>query len=191
MKTVSGIIALSVIVLFAFQNCNKAAFHSELAGRALDSTFSLEKQNLSEMNVGAIQLFIPDSKVVTQSGSTYSLKYNKILEINLDSGEMIVSNDVDSSVGQFCVPEAMMTEMTQMMRTAQLCRERKNLPDSTVCAQVYTMPYAKLMTSGSDIDLGAAATTCADKTDLCGEAKAQFQDMISRLNASYSAYTCQ
>ncbi|MBY0452006.1 MAG: hypothetical protein K2P92_03150 [Bdellovibrionaceae bacterium] len=191
MKTLAGLIAFAAVVLFAFQNCSKTtAFQSEMAGRSLDSVFSVEKQNLSEINVGAVQLFIPDSKVVTQSGSTYSLKYNKILEINLDSGEMIVSNDVDSTVGQYCVPAAMMAEMTEMMRSAQLCRERKNLPADAVCAQVYTMPYAKLMTSGSDIDLGSAATSCADKTDLCGEAKAQFQDMITRMNANYSGYTC-
>jgi hypothetical protein len=192
MKMLVGLITFASVVFFAFQNCSKTtAFQSEMAGRSIESVLSVEKQNLSELNVGAIQLFIPDSKVVTQSGNTYSLKYNKILEIDLDSGNMVVSNDVDSTVGLFCLPSAMRAEMTEMMRSAQLCREIKNLPPDAVCAQVFTMPYAKLMTSGSEIDLGSAATSCADKTDLCSEDKVRFQDMIARMNANYANYSCQ
>lgn len=191
MKKVAGLIAFAAVVLFSFQNCNKAAFHSEMAGRSLGISTNLEKQNVNDMNVGAIQLFMPDSKVITQSGSSYQLKFNKILEINLDSGQMIESNDVDSTVGQYCLPAAVMTEITEMLKNAQVCREKLNLPEGTVCAQVYKMPYARLMTSNSDVDLGVATDSCNNnKTDLCGDAKVQFQDMITRLNANYASYIC-
>lgn len=188
MKSLTGLIAFSVVVLFAFQNCNKAAFHSEMAGRNLDVT--IEKLNVGELNVGAIQLFIPDSKVVTQSGSTYQLKYNKILEINLDSGEMIASNDVDADVGQYCVPAEVMTEMTDMLKSAQICREQQSLAAGTVCATVLVNPYAKLLTSGSDVNLTDKSNPCGFRADLCGDAKVQFQDMIKRMSAAYTSYTC-
>ncbi len=192
MKKIAGSIAFAAIVLFSFQNCNKAGFHSEMAGRAFPETvLSVDKQNISEMNVGAIQFFISDSKVVTQSGNTYQLKFNKVLELNMGSGELIESNDVDSTVGQYCVPTTVMTEMTDMLKNAQVCREKQNLPEGTVCAQVYQTPYAKLMTSSSDIDLGTATDSCNNnKTDLCGDAKAQFQTMITRMNANYAGYVC-
>ena len=192
MKKIVGLAAFAVLVLFSFQNCNKATFHSEMAGRVFpEIAFSVDKQNISEMNVGAIQFFISDSKVVTQAGNTYELKFNKVLELNMDSGELIESNDVDSAVGQYCVPSAVMAEMTDLLKNAQVCREKQNLPEGTVCAQVYQMPYAKLMTSNSDVDLGTATDSCNNnKTDLCGDAKVQFQAMIIRLNASYAGYVC-
>ncbi len=192
MKSVIIISTIAIVALFSFQNCGKTnSFHSELAGRDINLSLGVEKTNVLDLNIGATQFYLSDSKVVTQAGHTYQLNFKKILEINLDSGYLVESTDIDSTSKQFCLPQNILTDLMTLLNSAQICREKLNLPADTVCALVYTEPYAKLLSDREDINLGVASDSCGNnKTDLCGQTKVQLLDLIKTINQNYSAYNC-
>lgn len=188
---IPGLLVSFVAVLMFFQNCGQTAFHSEGAGRSLSENFNIEKMSMSDYSVGAVQFFVEDLKTVTQVGRTYQVKFEKTIEINVETGEGVASNNLDNTAQIFCVPTPVLAQLNLILQQSDLCRYNKIIPPGTVCAQVYQQPYAKLLTTGEDIDLGSAADSCeSQKIDLCGEASSQLRQFIDQVQREYSQYSC-
>jgi hypothetical protein len=186
-KIAIGVAALAVVGLFAFQNCNKVP--SANAGQNPEQ--SVSKYSLPVDDIASVNFYISGVSTVTKAGRTFSLKYNKTLKVDPDSGEIIEANDLNSDTNIYCMPEDVRQELLNIFASSQVCKTQPQLSPDQVCTQVYKTPYCEIAVGEEITALGSASDGCgSNSVDLCDGQKTVLQDFIQKLSSSYTSYKC-
>lgn len=190
-KLITSITASAFILLISFQNCQKPPYPDEINGLNVNAVPSLGKIDLSKEEIISINFVIQDTQAVTKAGNTYQINYNKILEIDLKTGIIRESSDLDSTSSTFCLSESLKNELVSILKSSQVCRKQPTLPSGTVCTQVMKMPYAQLMTLGAQFDLGSATDGCGSNSlDLCDDQPDILKGYIEAIKKQYLQLAC-
>jgi len=190
-RTWLTISSAALVLLFSFQNCQKPPHPDEISSSRSASTDSSSKIDLNLEPIKSLQFSISDKKVLTKNGNTFEVIYNKSLHIDLDSGAIEESNDLDSGLNNYCLPSSMKDELVSILRSSQVCRVDRIPAAGQVCSQAIVSAYASLVTSREQFDLGYAASSCSGlSVDLCDEQPQILKAYIQAVKSQYQSYHC-
>lgn len=186
----SSIIAV-FILLFSFQNCQNPPHPDEVSGQALNAVGISNSIELNQEALQSISFIINDFKIITKAGNTYQLNYNKTLQIDLKTGTILETSDIDNETVKYCLNESLKNELVSILKSSQVCKSQPNLPEGTVCSQVMKLPYAQLFTDKVQYDLGSATDGCGSSSiDLCGDQSNLLKAYIENLKKQYQQMIC-
>lgn len=176
------------VLLFSFQNCQKTAFQDEVNSQSIVS----DKVDLKDESVESINFLIEDVQNVVQSGHTYQVKYFKKLQVDLQSGIILETSDINQETDQYCLTANLKDELFNILNSSQVCTTQPELPPDTMCTQVMKMQYAELITSKQQFNLGSASNGCGSNAiDLCGDSAALLKNFSESLKKEYKNLACQ
>lgn len=180
-----GLIASAAIVL-SFQNCKKNANSSDPV-----SLNSISKIDLAQENaVGAI-LYFNELQTMQKAAGNYQVISRVALKIDLASGSIEKTSDVSNQPINFCLSDAKKTELSNLLNSFQICKTHHEVAPDSVCTMQYTFPYAEIITSREQFQLGAAANGCpADTIQLCESQDDVLKNYIDSLKSSYQQMNC-
>lgn len=179
------------VVMFSFQNCQKAPHPDEIS----NSSDNLSSQNVSKVDLQKEQLesvnfIVQDVKPFVRGGNTIDIKYNKSLKIDMDNGVIVESNDIDNTTAQFCLTDELKSELQTIIKSAQVCT-LEGKKSGQACAQVIVPPYAQITTDKDQFDLGSASDSCGSNSqDLCGEYSDMLKAFLQNLKTKYQSMSC-
>lgn len=188
-------IGAALILLISFQNCQKPPYADEINSQVLNAIGSsgsdYNKVDLNQEAVDSINFLIQDSQIVSRAGKTYQINYNKTLQINLKTGNILESSDLSGETAHYCLTEALKNELIAILKSSQVCKKQQNSPAGSVCTQVMKLPYAQVMTSREQFDLGSASDGCGNNSiDLCESQPDLLKGYIEAIKKQYQQLVC-
>lgn len=193
MKTVLALVASVFVLLVSFQNCQKPPHPDEIASR--DGAIAagvVSKVNLNEESVQDVAFMVKAMTSVTHpSGHVYQVQHQKVLSIDLATGHMVVSSEMDNVTSTYCLTDEMKDELISLLSSSQVCKMGEQPSPGQLCAQSVQEPYAELQTDRSKFSLGYASDACgSNAVDLCGEQANMLKGYIQALNNQYASMAC-
>lgn len=190
---VVSLVVATATILFSFQNCQKPPHPDEINTQALNTVSAATSMvDLGQESVVSLDIFIPDSKIVTKAGNSYQINYNLILKIDLVTGQMVETSDLDSQASTYCLSEQLRNELISILKSSQVCQTQPQLSDDVVCSQAIQSPYAQVFTSKSQYDLGTASDGCGHNLiDLCGDQSSMLKAYIENIKKNYKQLICK
>ena len=186
-----NIVLVSTILLFSYQNCQKAQIEDEININSFKLESNQPVVDLSEIELQSISLFLPDSKPVSRAGNTYQINYNRILKIDLQSGQLVESSDLDNITKNYCLSRVLLDELNFILQSSQVCKTQPNLPADMVCTQSIELPYAQLLAGDKRFDLGSASDGCGTNAiDLCEDQSLVLKKYIETIKPLYTQLIC-
>jgi hypothetical protein len=190
MKLVLGGLLVIFTLLLSFQNCQKPPHPDEINQVSLNLN-TAQKVDLNQEVIVSVSLVFQDSKVVTKAGHNYQVLYNKTLDVDLKTGAIVERSDIDSSTANYCLTQALKNELVSILKASQVCKSGEAQNNQQVCGQAIQPPYAQLITSREQFDLGSASDTCGNNSiDLCEDQPNLLKGFIQSLKSSYKQLTC-
>ncbi len=190
MKIVGVILATFAVAFVAFQNCQKAPNANDVASFAVGSQNASEKIDLRSERISEITFNINEIESVVRSSNTYQIAVNKSIKVQLDTGFMSVSSDLDSRINRFCLSETLTSELVAILKDSQVCKAAKT-QDGRMCTQAMKTPYAVILTDSGSYSLGSATDGCGSNSiDLCGNQVSILQGFIALIKTKYSSFVC-
>ncbi len=187
-KEAISLIASSFVLLVSFQNCQKPPYPDEIAGL---STTSISKVDLGKESLISVKFQVPATKSVVQAGNTYQLNYLKSLLIDLRSGVLTESSDVDAASKRFCLSEDLKNELLNLLKSSQVCNRDPGSTGGSACAMVIREPYAIVVSSRLQFDLGFASDGCGHGSiDLCDDQPVALKAFIEGIKNHYQQLSC-
>jgi hypothetical protein len=185
---ISAVVGL--VVLVSFQNCQKAPYQDEINSISKNvSPASASKVNLSEQRVDQVHFLSSGPQTVTNNGKTYSLIVNTTQQIELSSGKILVSSEASADVQIYCLTDALKNELLNIVKTSSVCRSSGS--SAELCTQALKSPYARVITSGDQFDLGSSSDGCgSNSVDLCEDQPALLKGFAANLKAKLSTLVC-
>ncbi len=193
MKYITAAVASLFVLLFSFQNCQKSPSAEDVTIPAVNISVgnSTAKVDLNQQIINNISFILQDSKVVTQAGNTYQINYFKTLQIDLNTGLLAESSDLDAQVNNYCLTNALKNELLSILKASQICQSGVNSSGNRMCSQMVKMPYAQLQTSTAQFNLGSATDSCdSNLVDLCGDQPSLLKGFIASLKNQYKQLNC-
>lgn len=189
-KETISIIASMLILLISFQNCQKPPYADEIIGLNVNPP-SANKVELGSMSITSVAFFVPESQNVTKAGNTYQINYNKTLAIELKSGKITETSDLNSATAEYCLDAALRDELVSILKSSQVCTLQPEIAAGIACTQVMKMPYAQLTTTNIQFDLGSASDGCGNNSvDLCDGQPAILKGFIEAVKKQYLKLIC-
>lgn len=190
MKAIGVILATVVFGFVAFQNCQKSPHPNEInSGYDVDAkagSIDLRGEKISQVNFS-----FQEDETVSRSSGDYVVHVNKNLAVSLPSGNVEVTSDLDGASKTYCLTETLTNELIGILKSAQICKNEQKPAEGKVCAQMYKMPYASLITEKETYELGSASDGCgSNSADLCGEHAAILKGFYESVKANYKSFTC-
>jgi hypothetical protein len=190
MKLFLGGLIVALTLLLSFQNCQKPPHPDEINLVSLNAELS-QKVDLNQEMLDKVSLVFQDSKIVTKAGHSYQVLFSKTLQIDLSSGVILESSDIDSTTAHYCLTEDIKNELVSILKASQICKSGPAQNNQQVCGQSIQLPYAQVLTSRETFDLGSASDTCGNNSvDLCDEQPILLKGFIQSLKAQYKQLTC-
>ena len=151
-----------------------------------------EIANLSEKNLLSAVIFFEDVQTLKKGQFSYQVKYQKNLNLNLQSGKVIEKNDLNNEQKVFCLSSESMQMLNSLLGQATICKFEKKQSTGQVCAQVVKPAYMDVLTSTENYQLGYASDSCAQSfIDLCDkDFQFKLHDLIKKISNSYAEKTC-
>jgi hypothetical protein len=178
----------SALVIFSFQNCQKAPYADEVSSLKPSVTAKVDLQNekISQLNV-----YTQESEMVARQGRTYELYVSKTLQIDLATGQIQVVSDVSNVPIDYCLTDSLKNELLGILKTSKVCKTAAETAPGVVCTMALIPPYAQLTTDAAQFNLGAASDGCRrNMDDLCGDQSAMLKGFIAALKTKYKSLTC-
>lgn len=190
-----AIILFAGFLLFNYQNCsvNNAGWNGDsttVSGTATGTntsatsgTVKFGESSITQVNFyeGSAQ-FKSNGKVADESMQ---------FAINFSTGEIHQINSSGQAVGKYCLTEDLKNELSSVLYSSTVCRNNNPIPEGTVCAEVFKMPYAEIVTSNEVYPLGSAANSCGlNSVDLCGEYPNMLKGWYQSFKAQTNALSC-
>ncbi|MEQ1722301.1 MAG: hypothetical protein ABL930_03940 [Pseudobdellovibrio sp.] len=190
MKLILGGLVVILTLLLSFQNCQKPPHADEINQVSLGSS-AAQKVDLNQEVIGSVNLIFEDSKIVTKAGHSYQVLYNKTLKVDLNTGVIVESSDINSNTANYCLNEELKSELVSILKASQVCKSGSVTSSQEVCGQAIQLPYAQLITSREQFDLGSASDTCGNNSvDLCEDQPSLLKGYIQNLKAIYKQQSC-
>jgi len=184
-----GVVVITLLAGFvAFQNCQQAPHPEDLSNSAAQS--SANKTDLRGQKVSEVSFSILENETVTRNSGSYEVAVNKTIKISLPSGQIVVSSDLDSQQNHYCLTETLTNEITQIIKTSQVCKNPEP-PAGQLCTMVVKLPYAEIITEKETFSLGGASDGCGSNGfDLCEEQAAVLKGFMATLKTNYKSFAC-
>lgn len=186
----SGVAGL--VILASFQNCQKAPYQDEISSLSKNAsgTSSSNKVNLSEQRVDQVQFISKGPQTVTNNGKTYSLVVNTTQQVDLATGKISVSSDASADVQAYCLTDSLKNELLNIVKASSVCKSTAQ-SSAQACSQVLKLPYARIITSNEQFELGSATDGCgSNAVDLCDDQPSLLKGFAANLNSQLTSLVC-
>lgn len=181
-----------LVTLLSFQNCQKSPYQDEintLTKNAVSVT-SPNKINLSEQRVSQVDFLTQDAETIVKAGNTFSILVNKTEQVDLATGQIKVISDTSSDVQTYCLTESLKNELLNIVKSSSVCKGTST-QSGEVCVQSFKMPYARIITSGDQFDLGSAPSGCSSSAvDLCDDGASLLKGFAANLKSKLTTLVC-
>lgn len=192
MRTGLTICASGLVLLLSFQNCQQPPHPDEISSSRSVEAIGFSKIDLNQEPMESLEITLADTKILTKNGNSFQVIYNKQLRIDLNTGAIAESNDLDATVNNYCLPSSMREELVSILRSSQVCKVERTPAAGQFCTQVVVPAYASLITGREQFDLGYAASPCSGlSVDLCDEQPQLLKSYIQAVKNQYQNYICQ
>lgn len=190
MKKEAVSLLVSVFVLLvSFQNCQKPPYPDELNSSNI-SAFS-NRADLGVESIRSVAFIIPATQTVVKAGNTYQINYNKVLTIDINTGVITESSNIAATKAEFCLTADLKNELISILKASQVCTKQPELPNGTMCSQVLKLPYAQVLTSNGQFELGSASDGCgSNSVDLCDDQSDILKGYIEAVKNRYLQLNC-
>jgi len=194
MNKLQSIIVFVGLLLFGYQNCSVSTeskwaqngntvsgttttFGSSGSSSTMQTVFG------QQSNVQKVSFY--DREPVSATNSKIVSAENRYV-IDFNSGQVQLLDADEKFVRNYCLSEKLKTELTNILYSSKVCKNNPQLPEGTVCAEIFKMPYAEVETSNDVVPLGSASNSCGSNSiDLCDDQanvlKNWFKDFKSKL----------
>lgn len=194
MKYIVIIIVTVFVAIGAFQNCQNSQNRTSANQPATSQQVNGEKiiqPDLGRAQINQVNVLFQEKQTVQRSsGSSYDLIANKTLKINLETSQIEAVTEGKEASEQYCLSEDLKSELLSILHASQVCQVPPAIQDQ-ICTQVMVLPYAQIITSQEQVNLGEATDGCgSNKVNLCGDQTTVLQGYISHLKQVYSTLTC-
>lgn len=194
MKIIGFSIAVGLITLLSFQNCQKAPYQDEinLAKNGTTSGNSSLKVNLAEQRVSEVQFLSEENQSITKNGRTFTIVVNSTSFVDLATGKIKVVSDLDGGSQNYCLTEDLKNELLNIVKSSSVCKLGNQIPSGSACTQALKLPYARIVTTNEQFDLGGASDGCgSNAVDLCEQQPDLLKGFAANLRAKLATLGCQ
>lgn len=194
MKIIGFSIAVGLITLLSFQNCQKAPYQDEinLAKNVTTSGGTSLKVNLAEQRVSEVQFLSEENQPIVKGGRTYTVIVNTTTFVDLATGKLKVVSDVDGGAQNYCLTEDLKNELLNIVKTSSVCKVGNQVPAGSACTLALKLPYARIVTTNEQFDLGGASDGCgSNAVDLCEQQSNLLKGFAANLRAKLATLACQ
>lgn len=170
MKSVGLGLFFSVVIILCYQNCYQP--------KKADGPLNVQSAGikLADENIQKISFLNTENVIVEKNAKTFTLVTQVTYSIDFNTGEMIKSSMESSEQEQYCIPDALLTELKNIMNSSSVCKKEINPDNSRVCSQVYQPGYATIVTNRDSFDLGSSSDGCGSiQVGLC---ESSSEDML-------------
>lgn len=187
---------LGFTLLFSFQNCQKRpyqdAISDSLARNISQHDIMDNRIVLSQENIDQVQFYFEEKKQTTNQDSNYTLLINKVYEINLQSGEITISDNTDDENSlKYCLTDDLKNELENVLKSSSICKSTGQVIGK-VCAQVLAKPYAAIITRAVRYELGYATDSCgSNKIDLCDDQDSLLKGIAAAIKHNLESLVCR
>jgi hypothetical protein len=163
------------VVMMSFQNCSSPVQSDDLSSTP-NPTQKIEELNLSQ----AESIHIMSSEINKEA--FLDLSSGKVTRINRETGESEVR----------CLSESMFSAIQDVLNSSEVCEPVPRIEDSQLaCAQVYTMPYARLNWIDQNVELlGEAKSACQKGADLCNNRGPVLKSLLREIQNRWPEWSC-
>ena len=191
MKTAIASLVAVLVLLVSFQNCQQPPHPDEINGKNVLASGVISKVDLNEERVKNVNFIFEDQTIVNRAGQDYTVKYNKTLQVDLTSGVIVQTSDLDAGSNQYCLTEDLRVELVSILKSSQVCKSGVKQQSGQVCAQSIKLAYAELLTDREEFQLGYATDACGSNSiDLCEGQSNLLKGYIQALKNQYSQLSC-
>lgn len=164
-----------LVIMLSFQNCSAPKNSQELL-EADVPTQKIEELVLSEAE--SIHIMASD----VNNEAFLDLTSGKVTKLNRETGVADVR----------CLSESMLASIKDVLNSSQVCEPVNTPQDSQlVCAQIYTMPYARLNWVDQNVELlGESKSACQKGADLCENRGAILKSLLQEVMNRWSEWSC-
>ena len=188
-KKVASLIASVFVLLISFQNCQKPPYPDEINSSNLNA-FS-NRTDLGLESIRTVVFTIPVTQTVVKAGNSYQINYNKALSIDVNTGVITESSDMDATKSEYCLSSALKNELVSILKSSQICIKHPILPAGTMCSQALRLAYAQVVTSRAQYELGSATDGCgSNSVDLCDDQANILKGYIEAVKKQYQQLSC-
>lgn len=164
-----------LVVLLSFQNCS--APHSE--------------QSLNQVNPPTQKI---DELILSEAESIH-INPNELGQeafLDLSSGRVTKMDRQTGMSEARCLSEAMVAAIQDVLHSSQVCEPVEPAQNSqVVCAQVYTMPYARINWIDKQVELlGEAKSSCQKGADLCENRGPILKSLLNEVLNRWDEWSC-
>lgn len=190
MKAIGVILATVAFGFVAFQNCQQSPHPNEINSDH-DVDAKAGSIDLRGEKISQVSFSFQEDETVTRNSGSYVVHVNKNMVVALPSGHVSVTSDLDNTGKAYCLTETLTNELIGILKSAKICKNEEKPAEGKVCAQVYKMPYASVITEKATYELGSATDGCgSNSADLCGEHAAILKGFYESVKANYKSFTC-
>jgi hypothetical protein len=164
-----------LVVMLSFQNCSSPVQSDDL------SLSPYPTQKISELILSN-----------TESIHIMSSDINKEAFLDLSSGRVTRLNRESGEADVRCLSESMLAAVKDVLNSSEVCEPIPRVEDSQLaCAQVYTMPYARLNWIDQNVELlGEAKSACQKGADLCDNRGPVLKSLLQEIQNRWSEWSC-
>ena len=163
------------VVMMSFQNCSVPVQSDDLEQNP-SPTQKIEDLNLSQ----------------AESIHIMSAYFDKEAFLDLSSGQVTRLNRETGEKDMRCLSESMLAALKDVLNNSQVCEPVSRIEDSQLaCAQVYTMPYARVNWIDKNVELlGEAKSACQKGPDLCENRGPILKSLLQEIQNRWADWSC-
>lgn len=161
---------LSVVIVLSYQNCYQP--------KKSDGPLAVQSLGikLADENIQKITFLNTENVTVEKNSKVFTLVSQISYSIDYTTGEMIKSSTESSEQEQYCIPDALFSELKNIINLSSVCKKELQPDSSRVCSQVYQPGYATIVTNRDSFDLGSSSDGCGStQIQLC---ESSSEDML-------------
>lgn len=163
-------IFLTVVIVLSYQNCYQP--------KKSDGPLTVQSLGikLADENIQKITFLNTENVTVEKNSKVFTLVSQISYSLDYSTGEMIKSSNESSEQGQYCLTEALLSELKNIINLSSVCKTELQSDGSRVCSQVYQPGYATIVTNRDSFDLGSSSDGCGStQIHLC---ESSSEDML-------------
>lgn len=199
MNKLQSIIVFVSLLLFGYQNCSVST-ESKWAQNAntvsgTTTTFGASGSSSTIQTVFGQQSSVQkisfyDRESVSATNSKIVSVENRYV-IDLNSGQIQLLDADEKFVRHYCLNEKFKTDLANILYGSKVCKTNPQLPEGTVCAEIFKMPYAEVETENDVVPLGSASNSCGSNSiDLCDDQSGVLKNWFKEFKTQLEQLNC-
>lgn len=199
MSKLQSTIVFIGLLLFGFQNCsisqepkweqnaNTVSGTTTTFGASGNSS-TTQTQFGQQSNIQKVIFY--DIETANMANTKITVAENKYV-IDFASGQVQLLDADEKFLQHYCLTEKLKADLTHILYGSKVCKSNPQLPEGTVCAEIFKMPYAEVETNSDVVPLGSASNSCGSNSiDLCGDQAAILKNWFNDLKLQREQLNC-